>query len=1130
MDKTIVCVSAFGFADTVVINGRAYTQESALPSVIIEDHHSMRQQLYIYDSDATYERTGMGLYEQDKEQFQTRTPVAMLWQQLKYINDDYDRKQKVANSLAKYITQLICELWPQDGSADGDESEGSTVVGRVINKAFLQSHCQLVLCIPDNFDEAEQQALLNAFSGFEIQLLWRSIAALLGYFNGELKNPGRKKYSFQDLIQSSDGQTPSLEDDPKVTAHVLYIGPDSFDLSSYDLKLHCDEKYVIPVRLKPVYSKCACGSSFLHYALSYADRFIKENDLLDGASSAQEQKLQHDALISQIIYQFPEAWGKDEIALSAALNAEQSPEALEETRQKVAESLKSIAAIARDSAPLPMPEPKAKAAATAAAPAQNQAPTAPVISAYRAPAPAPQDAAPAPKPNPAAPAPAPQAAAPKPAAAAPAAPAAERGLSRLLSKFGFKGKNKPHFEEEEEEYVETESTVLEELPVRALHIPVASPEQELGTWVQVQELLDDDEIARTEITSSPRTIKDFYNLFDFDDNELVHTQKYALDFVSQLKALMKNNEMQLDNPIRSSRHECLLVISPMTHHHTAMRQYCKEQGCSMHDASFELIAQALEQMHLRFVKMLGSWRYMAHGGYVFQSRLNYNDPENVPTYMDRLHKLSMVVSNVDRTEYLEKVLIENKEVPPQQTLRNSTELYIPQGSDHLELYVSNDERFNKETINNATTVSFKAQGGISVQKGMIYFASGRRAQHDELVRVVIEQKALSGFVKLRFIPLTENSVLPPQGETQTFDPSKKIDFEGTLPHLAFIYPPQVKPNFELSNRSLLVSQLRRHHVIFRSASMAKNPVLYYYNGSFASPIIKDVIHKRLLSDYNSYMGVINSIIRARFNAELLINTLKECLPFNNPSIFGDGRLEQFNLSVCIALRTALSLKKRQLDLSQRNNLIKLYCDFVPDKSEEMRFCCTLLQSFAPYKSNVLRALIELIENHPNCFNPSCKDFCLEHDFALVALYQSSKNILLELQGKISAGTLYAQIISRLMVAGTNMMSAALKGLMYSLLYRKIDRDFLSEREIEILDHLLDEILHFYEFTASQINRADFNPHRFENRQRFVERFNLFVTRKLQVLLPEVKNYLHKQGSNPNIMTDLQSLDEEGDED
>ena len=184
MAKSIISISAFGFADTIVIDGKVYMREN---------------KLYMYGQDALYERTGIGL--SDNDHYSSRIPVALLWQQLKHLQPRDENKQHAANSLAKYIIQLACDAFDEHKRATANTAPApvndtvamSSLSTKIIrtNKAYLQSHCQLVICIPDNFDEAEQQALINSFSGFEVQLLWRSIATLLGHFNA---------YSYQAIV------------------------------------------------------------------------------------------------------------------------------------------------------------------------------------------------------------------------------------------------------------------------------------------------------------------------------------------------------------------------------------------------------------------------------------------------------------------------------------------------------------------------------------------------------------------------------------------------------------------------------------------------------------------------------------------------------------------------------------------------------------------------------------------------------------------------------------------------------------------------------------------------------------------------------------------------------------------
>ena len=335
MSKSIISISAFGFADTIVIDGKVYMQDSNLPSVVIEDREN---KLYMYGQDALYERTGIGL--SDNDHYSSRIPVALLWQQLKHLQPRDENKQHAANSLAKYIIQLACDAFDEHKRATANTAPApvndtvamSSLSTKIIrtNKAYLQSHCQLVICIPDNFDEAEQQALINSFSGFEVQLLWRSIATLLGHFNAYSYQAIVPEPSFANIMETAkpathlsiasmaeESQDNTPEDKDTATVHVLYIGPDSIDLSSYDLKLHTDQRYVIPIRRESVYSQCSSGTSFLQYAISYAFTFVSTK-LIESLSSAQKQNdIQHlkqlqNAVITQVLYQFPEAWGQSD--------------------------------------------------------------------------------------------------------------------------------------------------------------------------------------------------------------------------------------------------------------------------------------------------------------------------------------------------------------------------------------------------------------------------------------------------------------------------------------------------------------------------------------------------------------------------------------------------------------------------------------------------------------------------------------------------------------------------------------------------------------------------------------------------------------------------------------------------
>lgn len=320
--KNIISISAFGFADTVLIGGSIMTYAESLPAVVIEDQ---KNKLFMYGADAIYERTGLGIEDGDTSSYTKRIPVALLWQELKWSKDLSD-KQAAANLIAKYVIQLVCDKYQSyeqkhaaaaaATATTATAATASTTAAQTtptaqaapvttITRSFIKANCQLVLSIPDNFDEDEQQCLLNAFSGFEISLLWRSIASLLGHFNTHVAFKAQAKSPSFAELQQHDKRS-------RLTVHVLYLGPDSIDLSTYELKASQeDNRYTLPIRLQPVYEDCATNLSFLHYALSFANSYINTLDKpLSYDHNMQLKKAFNQSLRSQVIYQFSEAWGR----------------------------------------------------------------------------------------------------------------------------------------------------------------------------------------------------------------------------------------------------------------------------------------------------------------------------------------------------------------------------------------------------------------------------------------------------------------------------------------------------------------------------------------------------------------------------------------------------------------------------------------------------------------------------------------------------------------------------------------------------------------------------------------------------------------------------------------------------
>ena len=978
MSKSIISISAFGFADTIVIDGKVYMQDSNLPSVVIEDREN---KLYMYGQDALYERTGIGL--SDNDHYSSRIPVALLWQQLKHLQPRDENKQHAANSLAKYIIQLACDAFDEHKRATANTAPApvndtvamSSLSTKIIrtNKAYLQSHCQLVICIPDNFDEAEQQALINSFSGFEVQLLWRSIATLLGHFNAYSYQAIVPEPSFANIMETAkpathlsiasmaeESQDNTPEDKDTATVHVLYIGPDSIDLSSYDLKLHTDQRYVIPIRRESVYSQCSSGTSFLQYAISYAFTFVSTK-LIESLSSAQKQNdIQHlkqlqNAVITQVLYQFPEAWGQSDAS-----------EAL-----------------------------------------------------------------------------------------------------------------------------------------RVLRVPqTQSQSQSIDKWCHVYELLP--ATLRAQVRSHSYALHSFYKLYGCDNEQFIpNSNKDRTEWIRNVI-----NALHLEKLRASKPHECLLITGPMLYGNS-----------STIDSFSRTLAH---QLPLGLSRYNTAWPNMALGGCLFQERLNLNDSQTYPTYLDRLTKLSMVISNKERTDYKEQVLINDDFIAPTQTITGSkVRLSINKGSDHVELYVSTDSAFNDDSINRATETPFTLQSPqVSVQKATLTFASGRKALNDEPVIVWVEQRALSGYAKIHIKPDPDagdvSSVLPPHGEVQVFDPSKKVDFTETLPQLPRAYPPLSEPPHEKLATTIPRRPLTKEDIIFRSSR--KHQHLVYFDGKFSPLEMQAKINQRLLKDYRMYY---DDLITAASKGDLafFISTIKKCLPFPQAKLFGDPVLERIANTVALAVEQSFKLGT---EISIKNTLLSSYCMFVPDSKEAVNKCCQWLIKMAPFNTKQMNYALVLIENHSQVFSPESKDFSMGAEFAR-ALLDSSKD---KIHATVHDPELGENIIGNQSVIGSSSLSLSLRLMLYSLLYRKEELNFIDEVELEEIEQLLDDTLSTYQQFDQKIQRRMLSTARTRLDPDFKVRFHSFVEGKLNILLPEVKKYLRKEGSNPNIMSELQDLDEE----
>ena len=168
-------------------------------------------------------------------------------------------------------------------------------------------------------------------------------------------------------------------------------------------------------------------------------------------------------------------------------------------------------------------------------------------------------------------------------------------------------------------------------------------------------------------------------------------------------------------------------------------------------------------------------------------------------------------------------------------------------------------------------------------------------------------------------------------------------------------------------------------------------------------------------------------------------------------------------------------------------------------------------------------VISSTSNFTTKFVNSSIDFSMGFEFARTLL-DVSKNII---RATVRKSNLFNDIISRQSVIGSRSLSLSLKVMMYSLLYRKEELNFIDDQEIEAIEQMLDYALFTYQQLDLQVQSQLYSNTGGFISPVFKDRFHYFVEEKLNILLPEVKKYLRKEGSNPNIMSELQDLDEEG---
>ena len=534
---------------------------------------------------------------------------------------------------------------------------------------------------------------------------------------------------------------------------------------------------------------------------------------------------------------------------------------------------------------------------------------------------------------------------------------------------------------------------------------------------------------------------------------------------------------------------------------------------------FEHLQQLLEQNTLLTRKLqfqVLPAKSLSQGGFIFQKRLN----QKLTTYLDRLPKLSLLIINEVDNAYQECILINEDEIDPQSEVKSEPRKFkIAQYAKGIELYVSSDPNFNDQSIEKATDTSFKAQG-ISVKQAKLPFSEGAQAVKDEIVLVSAMQKPLSGYVKIKITPDAKSLVLPPYGITRDFDPVKSKDVEDCLPKLPKAYPPLPTPNkgnWLPDNISL--RKVTERNTIFSSSN--KGSTLVYYNGQFATGF-KSRVLQQLKSDYNQFYLHINELNKLTSNWEKLTitnklkvlttfsNVLDECLPITwyAPS-------EWPYCTDIASLIQPMLYAAFTTDIRRAHKLLRQYIIFVPDNPNDVLTCCKFLihlKGNVPFNYNHMVVLKVLLENHPYCFNPRSSEFCMTSDFARL-LTDSSKTILRASLDEVVA----SEMIKLKRVTGTKKLSISLVILMYSLMYRRKDRNYLANQtELDAIEDLLNQVEVNYNREARKINRICLDDY-------FNNRVNDFVQNKLKKLIPQVIDYLKKRGTNSDIMSDINDL-------
>lgn len=640
-----------------------------------------------------------------------------------------------------------------------------------------------------------------------------------------------------------------------------------------------------------------------------------------------------------------------------------------------------------------------------------------------------------------------------------------------------------------------------DLTQTVLKISIAQPKGDLTKWVHLPEYKNK---VRLNQELSLLDIKDFYQRFDANLKPQIpeahdSAQSQVLSFVQQVALAIKN---KFSDPLTTCS-KAPSGTGPTCCFIVGADQLVQD------NAIYQALSKLLSADRARHYRVINSTS-LSHGGALFQERINRNES----TYLDRLPKLSTIVVNDNQDSYQEHVLIEEKEISPQDVVTATVVQQIKTGAKGIDLYISNDPRFNDESIEAATDISF-AEQDISVKNAKFDFSDGIVATHDEPVSVTAMQRPLSGYVKIKIKPQGESQLLPPYGITRDFDPEKTPDVTECLPRLASSYPPLAKPRADqwITAQEYRYGSINNNRLDEKSSTIffsnRKGSNLVYYDRTFADGY-EDIVRQRLEYDRTYLYPKLAACARGNIFRFKIV--LDQCLPCTMYRPFGWPHDTQIVEMIQTQLEYAM-----KYDKTGRNTLLNFYCRHVADYAPDINECCNFFIRIKELNTRHFEAVRILLENHPRSFNPRSNEFCMSREFTQV-ITKSSLDIL---EQSLKDVTAY-RLIREQVVKGSQKLSISLIMLMYSLMYRCQDRSYLaSERELAEIENLLHKVEAHYSQVAAEVNRSR------EADEYFKYRLNEFVESKLKKLVPQVIEFLKKKGTNSNIMAALTKLDVSG---